>query len=36
EAGVGFADIGAERIAQVRKQVPSLANRRAIPDLDAR
>ena len=36
EAGVGFADIEAERIAQVRKQVPSLANRRAIPDLDAR
>jgi len=32
-AGVGFAEIDAERIAKVRRQVPSLANRRAIPDL---
>ncbi|GAB5347509.1 carbon-nitrogen hydrolase family protein [Alteriqipengyuania sp. 357] len=32
EAGVGFAQIDAERIAKVRAQVPSLANRRAIPD----
>ncbi len=29
--GLGFADIDLERIAQVRAQVPSLANRRPIP-----
>ena len=28
--GVGFAEIDLERIAQVRRQVPSLANRREI------
>ena len=33
EAGLGFAEIDPERIAQVRAQVPSLANRRPIPDL---
>ena len=33
EAGLGFAEIDPDRIAKVRKQVPSLANRRAIPDL---
>lgn len=33
EAGLGFADIDPDRIARVRKQVPSLANRRPIPDL---
>lgn len=32
EAGVGFADIDLARIAEVRAQVPSLANRRAIPE----
>jgi len=32
KAGLGFADIDAERIAKARAQVPSLANRRAIPD----
>ena len=36
DAGLGFARIDPERIAQVRKQVPSLANRRAIPDLPSR
>lgn len=30
--GLGFADIDAERIAEVRRQVPSLANRRQMPD----
>ena len=30
EPGVGFADIDSERVAAVRRQVPSLANRRAI------
>ena len=30
EAGLGFCDIDLERIAEVRAQVPSLANRRAI------
>lgn len=30
EPGVGFADIDPERVAAVRRQVPSLANRRAI------
>ena len=33
EAGLGFADVNLERVAEVRKQVPSLANRRPIPDL---
>ena len=33
EAGLGFAEIDPQRIAQARAQVPSLANRRAIPDL---
>ena len=36
EAGLGFAEIDAERIARARAQVPSLANRRAIPDLATR
>ncbi len=31
EAGLGFAEIDPARIAQVRAQLPSLANRRAIP-----
>ncbi|WP_114520010.1 carbon-nitrogen hydrolase family protein [Altererythrobacter sp. ZODW24] len=30
EAGLGFADIDLERIAQVRRQLPSLANRRPL------
>lgn len=30
--GIGFADISAERIAEVRQQLPSLANRRLIPN----
>lgn len=30
-AGLGFCDIDLERIAEVRAQVPSLANRRQIP-----
>ncbi|RXZ66065.1 carbon-nitrogen hydrolase family protein [Pelagerythrobacter rhizovicinus] len=30
--GLGFAEIIAERIAEVRRQVPSLANRRKMPD----
>jgi predicted amidohydrolase len=30
EAGLGFADVDLERVAEVRKQVPSLANRRHI------
>jgi len=30
EAGLGFVDIDLERVAEVRKQVPSLANRRHI------
>ena len=29
--GVGFAEISLERIAQIRAELPSLANRRAIP-----
>jgi len=29
--GVGFAEIDARRIAEIRAQLPSLANRRAIP-----
>ncbi len=32
--GLGFADIDLERIAQVRAQVPSLANRRDVPKSD--
>ncbi|WP_338445652.1 carbon-nitrogen hydrolase family protein [Pelagerythrobacter marensis] len=32
QAGVGFADIDRQRIADVRRQVPSLANRRKMPD----
>lgn len=31
EPGLGFADIDMERIAEVRRQLPSLANRRDIP-----
>lgn len=31
EAGLGFADLDPARIAEVRRQLPSLANRRAIP-----
>lgn len=31
-AGIGFATIDPARIAEVRKQLPSLANRRAIPN----
>ncbi|MCT2558678.1 carbon-nitrogen hydrolase family protein [Tsuneonella sp. YG55] len=33
-AGVGFAEIDAARTVEVRAQVPSLANRREIPNLD--
>ena len=32
EAGIGFAEIDPTRIAEVRRQVPSLANRREIHD----
>ena len=32
EAGLGFADIDLDRIAEARAQVPSLANRRSIPN----
>ena len=32
-AGLGFVDLDLGRIAEVRAQLPSLANRRAIPDL---
>ncbi|MBY0393081.1 MAG: carbon-nitrogen hydrolase family protein, partial [Novosphingobium sp.] len=31
EGGLGFADVDLARIAEVRAQVPSLANRRPIP-----
>lgn len=31
EAGLGFCEIDLDRIAEVRKQVPSLANRREMP-----
>ena len=31
EAGLGFADIELGRIAEVRRQLPSLANRRDMP-----
>ena len=30
--GIGFAEVAPERIAEVRKQLPSLANRREIPN----
>ena len=33
--GLGFAEIDPRRIASVRSQLPSLANRRAIPRSDA-
>jgi deaminated glutathione amidase len=33
---LGFAEIDPARIAEVRRQLPSLANRRAIPKSDAR
>ena len=32
EAGLGFADVDLARIAEVRAQLPSLANRRAVPN----
>lgn len=32
EAGLGFADIDLSRIQEVRRQLPSLANRREIPN----
>lgn len=32
EPGLGFAEVDPARIAEIRKQVPSLANRRKIPD----
>ena len=35
EPELGFADIDLARIAEVRAQVPSLANRRAIPEYRA-
>lgn len=35
EAGLGFAEIDPDRIAKARAQVPSLANRRAIPEYRA-
>ncbi|WP_413463250.1 carbon-nitrogen hydrolase family protein [Alteriqipengyuania lutimaris] len=35
EAGLGFAEIDPSRIAKARAQVPSLANRRAIPEYRA-
>lgn len=35
EPGLGFADINPERIGEVRAQLPSLANRRAIAESDA-
>ena len=34
-AGLGFADLDPGRIAEVRRQLPCLANRRIIPDLAA-
>ena len=34
EAGLGFCDIDPARIADIRAQLPSLANRRAIPQSD--
>ncbi|MGH6786739.1 MAG: carbon-nitrogen hydrolase family protein [Novosphingobium sp.] len=35
EAALGFAELDSARIAEVRAQVPSLANRRPIPGLSA-
>jgi predicted amidohydrolase len=35
EAGLAFAEIDPERTAEVRRQLPSLANRRAMPDQSA-
>jgi predicted amidohydrolase len=35
EAGIGFAELDPRRIAEVRKQLPSLANRRPMPTSDA-
>lgn len=32
-AGLGFVELDPKRLAEVRAQLPSLANRRAIPDL---
>lgn len=32
EAGLGFAEIDLSRIAEVRRQIPSLANRREMPN----
>ena len=34
-AGLGFVDLDRKRLAEVRAQLPSLANRRVIPDLSA-
>lgn len=34
EPGLGFCDIDLERIAEVRSQIPSLANKRDIPKYD--
>ena len=34
DAGVGFAEIDPERTAQVRRQLPSLANKRQVPKLN--
>lgn len=36
EAGLGFAEIDPARIAEVRAQLPSLANRRAMPKWDGK
>ena len=36
QAGLGFADIDLNRLAEVRKQLPALANKREIPRLDQR
>ena len=36
ERGVGFAEIDPQRIAEVRRQLPSLANRRPIPTSNRR
>ena len=34
QAGLGFADLDPQRLAEVRKQLPALANKREIPRLD--
>lgn len=34
--GLGFADIDADRVAKVREQIPSLANKRKIPRWDGK